>query len=161
MPEKFFRISSKFKYQLAFTAVCIASAAVSALVSGNIRSAYGELVLPRFAPPAAVFPAVWTILYALQGAGAGTVFVSFSPYRERALAFFAVQLAAQFMWPVIFFGAQKYMAGFFWLLLTVYAAFACARQFATVNKTAAAMQLPYLVWLIFCSVTALLAALMN
>ena len=151
----------KLKYQLAFTAAGAASGAVSAIVAGNMCSAYAGLSLPSFAPGAAVFPAVWSVIYVLRGAGAGAVFGSFSPYRERALAFFAVQLAAEFMWPVIFFGARKYLAAFFWLLLVLYSALLMTQSLAKANKKAAAMQLPYLIWLVYSAALNLFAALMN
>lgn len=151
----------KIKYAAVFSAVSLGAGAVSALISGNITDSYATLALPPFAPPDSVFPVVWTALYILAGIGAGLVCAGFSPFRERALVSYALQVAVNFVWPIIFFGAGKYFAAFFWLLFLLWSVCFMTLQFAKANKTAALLQLPYIVWLVYAAVLNLFAALMN
>ena len=154
-------LGRKIKYAAVFSAVSLAAGALSAYISGSISEEYATLMLPSFAPPAAVFPIVWTLLYILVGIGAGLVCAGFSPFRERALISYALQVATNFVWPIIFFGAGKYFAAFFWLLFLLWSVCFMTLQFAKANKTAALLQLPYIVWLVYAAVLNLFAALMN
>ena len=49
---------------------------LSALLSGGFSERYSELIQPPFAPSGAVFPVVWTILYALMGISAYIIWQS-------------------------------------------------------------------------------------
>lgn len=56
----------------------LATEAVGALAAfltrDGIRLYREEIIQPRLAPPAIVFPIVWTVLYALMGIGAARIF---------------------------------------------------------------------------------------
>lgn len=154
-------MSRKLKSCIVFTLISLGAGALSSLASGAFGDTYSKLALPDFAPPGAVFPVVWTVIYILTGIGAGIAYASFSPRRARALTYYALQAAVNFMWPVIFFARGKYAAAFLWLLLLLFTVCAMTLQFAKINKTAAFLQLPYIAWVIFAGVLNLYAALMN
>ena len=44
--------------------------ALSALLSGDFKSFYADIIRPPLSPPTWLFPAVWTVLYALMGISA-------------------------------------------------------------------------------------------
>src|ERR1022692_2060248 len=76
--------------------------------NGNRNSWYRELDKPRFTPPDAVFPVVWTALYAMM-AWSGWRIWSAAPSRERnqALRLWISQLATNAKWSKLFFGEHS------------------------------------------------------
>ena len=112
---------------------------------------YADVVAkPPLSPPPWVFPAVWTVLYALMGVGAARVFLKESaPARTRGLVLFAVQLAFNFCWPLIFFRARAFAAAALWLAALLTLAGWMAAEFGRTDRPAGRIQLPYLLWLVF------------
>lgn len=105
---------------------------------------------PPLSPPAIVFPIVWGILFALMGIGAARVALSpESSERSLGLNLFAVQLAVNFIWSLLFFNMRAYALSFFWLLLLWLLVYLMIRAFRKTDSLAAWLQLPYLLWLAF------------
>ena len=69
---------------------------------------YRSLAKPKFTPPDAVFPIVWTSLYAMM-AWSGWRVWSAAPSRERrkALRLWISQLSANAKWSKLFFGEHR------------------------------------------------------
>ncbi len=69
---------------------------------------YRQLDKPSFTPPDAVFPVVWTSLYALMAWSGWRVWCA-SPSRQRsaALRLWISQLAANANWSKVFFGDRR------------------------------------------------------
>ena len=112
---------------------------------------YGDtFVQPPLSPPAIVFPIVWTILYALTGIGAARVYLADpSPARSRGLLLFLLQLFFNFFWSILFFNLRNFGLAFFWLLALWVLIIGMILAFRQVDKTAAYLQLPYLLWVTF------------
>lgn len=109
-----------------------------------------ELIRPPLSPPGAVFPIVWTVLYALMGIGAARIELSEpSASRTRALRLFLLQLAVNFLWSLVFFNVGAYGVAFFVLAVLWVLVFGMLRAFYPVDRTAALLQLPYLLWVTF------------
>ena len=109
-----------------------------------------SIVKPPLSPPGPVFSAVWAALFALMGAGAARVWLApASPARGRALAVFGVQLAFNFCWSLIFFNAGAYGAALLWLAALWRLILWMILAFRRVDRAAALMQLPYLLWVSF------------
>lgn len=107
-------------------------------------------VKPVWTPPGAVFPVVWSILYALMGIGAGRIWKSpSSTMRTRSLILFAVQLGVNFCWSLLFFNAKVYGFAFIWLVLLWILIVLMIHAFYQVNRTAAYLQIPYILWVTF------------
>ena len=105
---------------------------------------------PPLSPPAALFPIVWTILYALMGISAARISLTPpSTIRSRSLNIFVIQLAVNFFWSLIFFNAKAYRFSFLWLLLLWGLVFGMILLFRRIDSVAAALQIPYLLWLTF------------
>lgn len=111
-----------------------------------------QIVQPPLSPPAIVFPVVWTVLYALMGIGAARVSLSEdSPWRNRALNVFVVQLVVNFFWSLFFFNIQAFGFSYLWLLLLIVLVALMVYAFWKVDPLAGILQLPYLIWVIFAS----------
>lgn len=123
--------------------------------------AYDAVAKPDLVPPNWVFPIVWTILYILMGISAYLVYVSDSSYRNQALRIYAIQLVMNFLWSIIFFNLQMYLLAFVWLLLLLGMIVLMIVSFYQVNKTAAYLQIPYLIWVLFAGYLNLSIYLMN
>ena len=112
---------------------------------------YNETIIqPPLSPPAIVFPIVWGILFALMGIGAARIYLApTSGARSRSLLLFLIQLIFNFFWSIIFFNFQAYGFAFIWLLILWFLILLMILSFRKVDKLAAWLQLPYLLWVTF------------
>ncbi|MBQ6997157.1 MAG: tryptophan-rich sensory protein [Oscillospiraceae bacterium] len=124
---------------------------LAGLLTREATAIYGATInKPPLAPPAIVFPIVWTILYALMGVGAARV--ATSPNRTEdnlALNLFVIQLVVNFFWSFFFFNAQAFGFAALWLVLLWLLVLLMIIAFWRVDKLAAWLQIPYLIWLTF------------
>ena len=124
---------------------------MAALLTRENSQIFGQSVLqPPFAPPSWLFPIVWTILYGLMGVGAARVCLTpEGDDRSKALNIFVTQLVVNFFWSLIFFNAMAYGFAFVWLILLWVLILWMILAFYKANKTAAILQIPYLLWVTF------------
>jgi tryptophan-rich sensory protein len=128
------------------------AAAVGAVASIQAAAFYAQLAKPSWAPPGWLFGPVWSALYLLMAVAAWLVWRS-SPRREsaRALALFLAQLAANALWTWLFFVWHKGPWAFTEVLLLWALIALCISAFWQRSRLAAALLLPYLVWVSFAS----------
>ena len=108
------------------------------------------VIQPPLSPPGFLFPIVWGILYALMGIGAARVYLTpASNARSRGLLLWLIQLAFNFLWSIVFFNFQAYAFAFFWLIALWLLILWMTITFYRVDKTAALLQIPYLLWVAF------------
>lgn len=134
----------------AWLGLTFAAAAVGAAASVNAAGFYADLVRPSWAPPAALFGPVWTILYALMGVAVWLT------WRRRGLrgaalplTLFVVQLAANALWSWLFFEWRSGAWAFAEILLLWSLIAATLLAFRRVSAIAAYLLLPYLAWVTF------------
>ena len=136
---------------------------LAGLLSRSATQAYGATIrTPALAPPAILFPIVWTLLYALMGFGAARVELSPpSAARRTDLRIFGLQLFFNFCWTLIFFNLQAFGAAFLWLV-ALWALILCMLlYFRRVDPLAGWLQLPYLLWVAFAGYLNLSVWLLN
>lgn len=107
-------------------------------------------IKPALTPPGILFPVVWSVLYALMGASAARI--AAAPERRArsvGLNIFVVQLIFNFFWSLLFFNAQAYGFSLLWLLAIWILIVGMILLFGKVDKPAAALQIPYLLWVTF------------
>ena len=110
----------------------------------------GSIQKPPLSPPAIVFPIVWTILYALMGISAAMVATSDNRKEgDNSLNLFVAQLVVNFFWSLFFFNAQAFGFAAIWLVLLWVLVLLMILSFRKVDKLAAWLQVPYLIWLTF------------
>ena len=142
------------KVRKLWLAVCIAipllvGALASALTRQSMQS-FATLEKPPFAPPAWLFPVVWTILYVLMGISSYLIWTAEADKqkKENALMLYWYQLAVNFLWPTFFFNLEWYLFSFFWILLLWVLVFLMILRFYKIDKWAAYLNIPYLIWLV-------------
>ena len=134
---------------LVFPAVSLLVGSLSALLTGENMMIYQTVAKPALAPPAVLFPIVWTALYLLMGVGAALVYNARGEFRTIGLWLFAAQLAVNFFWSILFFNLRAFLFAFVWLILLWVLAAAMSVAFFKTRRVAGLLQIPYLLWLTF------------
>lgn len=137
------------KKALAYILLPLVVGALSGILAGNGMTLYKDLNQPALSPPGWIFPVVWTILYLLMGLGSYLIATSYSPYKNKALLYYIIQLILNFLWSPVFFNLNNYVLAFLILVLLWYFIVKMIVSFWQVNKTAALLQIPYLLWVTF------------
>jgi tryptophan-rich sensory protein len=109
---------------------------------------YAGLNKPSITPPNYVFPIAWNVLYALMAISLWRLWQApRGDRRKYAVALFLLQLAVNLAWSWIFFGAESIRGGLSAILaldalvaMTIYTAW-------RVDRFAASLLLPYLLWI--------------
>ena len=105
---------------------------------------YDRLEKPSWVPPNWVFPVVWTSLYVLMAfAGAR---VAGQDGSGPALAFWALQIAANALWTPVFFGLRRLRAALPVMAMLWVAVFGALVTHWAVDTWAGLAFVPYLVW---------------
>ncbi len=143
-------MTDNWKKRLICWAIPLAVGGLAALLSGGMRS-YQVINQPPLSPPGWVFPIVWTVLYLLMGEASYRVLVSGKGKGEirKALIAYGVQLALNFLWPLVFFGGKMYLTAFFILIGLWIAIFITLQRFSKIDETAGDLLIPYLLWVTF------------
>lgn len=146
---------------LFFPAAALLAGGAAAFICRDYFSIYGTLQKPFFAPPAWIFPVIWTILYVLMGVGAARVSQTFSPEKENAILLFTAQLIINVFWPILFFVLQSFGFAVIWLCLLLVMIIAMTIEFNKADRTAALLQIPYLLWSLFALVLNISISMLN
>ena len=140
----------KLKPLLANLLIPLGVGGLSALLTSGSMDFYETIQKPPLSPPDTVFPIVWTILFLLMGVSAYLVWVERrSRYRLGALRVYGVQLAVNFIWPLLFFCARAFLVSLIWIVLLVVLIVVMVVRFHRVRPLAAWLQIPYLLWVGF------------
>ena len=140
-----------WKPTLLWVLLAEAVGGLAALLTQEGTRLYGVTIRkPALSPPAAVFPIVWTALYALMGVSAARIWrLPPSAERSTALRLFLIQLGVNFFWSILFFNYQAFILAFFWLILLCALLVRMILAFWELDPTAGKLQLPYLLWVFF------------
>ena len=111
---------------------------------------YRQLAKPPLNPPAWVFGPVWTLLYILMGVSAWLIWLRPGlPAARIPLLLFAAQMALNGAWSWIFFGVHQVGLALIDILLLWAAIAATFISFWRIRRPAAALLIPYLLWVSF------------
>jgi len=153
------------------TATLVLSVAIPFLIGGvgglltgrAIPTWYEDLAKPVWTPPSGVFGPAWSTLYLLMGIAAWRVWrcqsVAAPGSASRsvgrgALIAYVVQLSLNAAWTPVFFGVRRPGLALVVIAVLFAAIVETIRRFSRVDRPAAGLLLPYLLWVGF-------AALLN
>ena len=111
---------------------------------------YAALQKPSWNPPNAVFGPVWSGLYLMMGGAAWLVWAQGGFARQRVpLTLFLLQLVLNGVWEPLFFGAHQIAwalvdSALLWAVIAL-----TLLMFSRVSRYAAALLIPYLMWVSF------------
>lgn len=141
---------TKIRPYVGFSALALLAGGLSSVITQGQMEAFSALRQPPLSPPGWVFPVAWTILYLLMGVGMAIVWrKSDGERRRRAVTIWSVQLAANFLWPLLFFLWQLRLLSLVWLVVLLILVANMTSEFEKTSVTAARLQIPYLLWLLF------------
>jgi tryptophan-rich sensory protein len=121
--------------------------------SGYGNRWFAALNLPTITPPGWVFAVVWPLLYIGLGLSLAMVLhARGAKGRGFALLLFFVQLAANFAWSPLFFGAHQVTTALYLIIFILMVTVATAFAFAPIRKAAAWLLVPYMAWLLFAAI---------
>ncbi|MBQ4119822.1 MAG: tryptophan-rich sensory protein [Clostridia bacterium] len=132
--------------------IALAVGGLSAFFTRNSMSIYNDIIRPFLSPPSWLFPVVWTILFILMGISAAIIYLDKSVTTARknsALLTYALSLIVNFFWSIIFFNLRAFLFASIWILLLLYLIIRTIMKYYKIDKTAAFLQIPYLLWVSF------------
>ena len=168
MFEKLKNLWTKIKpyilpYSIAIAIPLTVGIASAALTKDNMKI-YSQLNAPPLAPPAFLFPIVWTLLYILMGVSSAMIYTR----RERnpdaakkGLIYYAISLALNFSWSIVFFNLQAAFFALLILLVMLYCIVRTILEYRKVFPAAAYLQIPYLIWSIFATYLSISIYILN
>ena len=111
---------------------------------------YETLKQPLLAPPAIVFPIVWTILYVLMGISYGILKTN-NETSDEIDSIYYLQLGVNALWSIFFFVFKWRLFAFLWIILLAAFVIIMIKRFYEKNKIAGLLQIPYIIWIVFAS----------
>lgn len=140
----------KATWYILFSAIALGTGGLAGwLTSDALRTVYPHLEKSPLNPPGVVFPIVWSVLYVLMGVGLARVVIRRRPGTAWAAFLWAVQLAMNFGWTLIFFREQAFLAALIWLAVLWAVILAMTLVFHRLDQAAGWLQIPYLAWVAF------------
>ena len=136
----------------ASLALCFAAAILGSLpiTLSNGVAWQNTLQKPFFAPPDWVFGPVWTVLFILMGLALYLVWTHWPAEKAKlAMVLFGIQLFLNVLWNYVFFGGHMILNGLNLILLLFVAIGATTAAFYQIDKRAAYLLVPYLLWVGF------------
>jgi tryptophan-rich sensory protein len=139
---------------IAFLVLCLAVAALGgAATASSVGNWYPTLAKPAFNPPNWIFAPVWTALYFMMAVAGWRVWRRDGLRRARwALTLFALQLALNLAWSILFFGMHSIGAALIEIVVLLLAILATALAFWRRDRAAGMLFVPYAAWVAFAAV---------
>lgn len=155
---------AKLKPYFISVFIALGVGGLSAILTQNNMKIYAVLNKPPLAPPAILFPIVWTVLYVLMGIGSARIYLQKTEFSYEvldALLSYALQLILNFFWPIIFFNMLTFLFAFIWLVVLWSAILKMIFKFGQLDAVGAYLQIPYLLWVTFAGYLNFMIYLMN
>lgn len=107
---------------------------------------YRGLRKPAWTPPDRAFPLAWAVLYGLMAVAGARVAATGGPGAGAALAFWALQIAANAVWTPTVFGAHRLRLGLGVIAVLWLAVLGATVASWRVSALAGGLLVPYLLW---------------
>lgn len=146
------RAARRGRASLVGLAAFLGAVFIAMLVAGlatrvGVNGWYADAVKPFWTPPAWVFTPVWTTLYALMAVAAWIIWRRKGWHGARiALLLFFLQLGLNVLWPILFFTLRLTGWASLEIILLLLVIVATAWRFDRHSRVAAALLVPYAVW---------------
>lgn len=128
-----------------------------------ISTWYIFLNKPPFSPPNWIFGPVWTLLYFLMAVSAFLIWRKGWKQKKikKALFYFLIQLALNFLWSLLFFGLRSPILGLVDIIALLISIILTIGAFYKISKPAAYLLIPYLLWVSFATILNLFIVVLN
>ena len=120
------------------------------ITASSVSTWYRSLQKASFTPPEGYFSPIWIVLYFLMALSGWRVWChERSKQALIALSLFAVQLALNMAWSVLFFGYREIGLAFGEILILTACVLLTTVLFWRIDKVSGVLLAPYLIWLAF------------
>lgn len=159
-------MKKNWKSLLVFLMIPLVTGIVSGLLTMGGMKQFRSLNKPALAPPAWLFPIVWTLLYTLMGISSYLIYFAecmkgkwkellkdgkprncSQEEKRKALTLYGYQLIVNFLWPVFFFNFQWFGFSYLWLIMLWILVAVMIWKFDKISQAAALINIPYILWL--------------
>lgn len=145
--------------------ICLGTGFISSFFTVSaIKNWYPFLNKPWFNPPNWIFGPVWSLLYLLMAISLYLIWKKGLFTKKKittAGAIFFVQLFLNFLWSIIFFGLKNPLLALADIVVLWTAIFITIKHFYRLDKTAAYLLIPYLLWVSFAIILNLSIVFLN
>lgn len=118
--------------------------------ASSVSGWYLYLDKPFFNPPSWIFGPVWTMLYILMGVSFYIVWQKkWGKQKEKVFNLYFGQLALNFLWSLFFFGAKSPILALLDIFILWYFIFSTILLFHKIDRIAAYLLIPYILWVSF------------
>ena len=123
----------------------------AAAIAGSFEAGewYFNMNKPSWTPPSWVYGPAWSALYLLMALAMWKVWDSGHYLRLGSLVWWLLQLGLNVAWSWLFFGLHRIGWSLLEMTLLIGLVVLCTKAFSAASRTAAAMMIPYLLWLLF------------
>lgn len=142
------------KLVLCIVACELAGSLGAIFTTPAINGWYATIQKPSFNPPNWIFAPVWTFLFFLMGVSLYLILEKDLKDKtvKSALLIFTGQFILNILWSVLFFGLQRPFDAFIEIIILWFAILLTIVQFYKIDKKAAFLLVPYLLWVSLASV---------
>lgn len=144
-------IKNKYFSLVFFILICYFAAYIGSMATfSSVDNWYTTINKPTFNPPNWIFAPTWTTLYTLMGISMWLIYLEKDKINIRSQTFyFFTQLFCNCIWSYLFFYLKNPLYGlidiiFLWILILL-----TIISFWKVNKKAAILLIPYILWVGF------------
>ena len=138
--------------------ICLSAGFIGSIFTGSsVDSWYKTIIRPSFGPPNWIFAPVWTTLFVLMGIAFAIIWSSElgeekKSAKKKALTVFVIQLFVNILWSLAFFGLKSPIFGLIVILILWFLILLTIIKFSKINKIAAYLLIPYILWVSFATV---------
>lgn len=146
--------SNKIVKLIGSILLCQLAGVIGSIFTFNsITEWYALLNKPFFVPPDWLFAPAWITLYTLMGI---SLFLALEKgllenKNKTALQFFSAQLALNALWTILFFGLRNPLIALIEIIVLWFLILLTIKKFYFLNKKAAYLLIPYILWVSFAS----------
>lgn len=146
---------------VASTVLPAAAGFLAYLLTKDNMNIYSEIFVPPFAPPAVVFPFVWSVLYIFSGYSFYVAQTAKKGGDFFAKKLYFANIFLNFFWPIIFFNFRDFVFAFVWIVALWGLTLWLVAELWQTSKKAALLNIPYLLWISFAAVLNYAVAALN
>lgn len=142
----------KLKVYAVAIVIPLAVGGLAAFLTRDNMQIYNAVATPPLSPPSFLFPIVWTILYILMGVSSAMIWLrreEAPAEADKGIAYYAISLAFNFAWSILFFNFRWFLFAFLWLLVLLFLILGTIFSYRKISPIAAKLQIPYALWVAF------------
>lgn len=157
------------KSVISIVVISALGAASGYVTSTGLSDWYQTIKKPPFTPPNFVFGPAWTIIYILMGLSFARIWQLYTVSRypiikklsKRGLILFVVHFIFNLGWTPVFFGLESPGWAVFIIFVLLIMIAILIRHFFRLDRAAAFLLIPYLLWVSFASILNLSIYVLN